>query len=260
MHKAFQCPTDEDSWATINDCEECGHRCMPIPVLRALWSTFLGREAQNHYHADSKAISVTQTIGCIRRAVLEKQIDYTMPPSRLIPMFVGTAVHNQIEKSTHSGASMVRGHSTDGAEVEANIDLGDCYTLRGTADYINPKAGEIWDWKFTAFVPKEPRSGVEEQVSIYAEMFSHYKLEDAAVCYMSGLDYRLFPLDIQEGALEKCVGRALKIKAVLELDSMEAIGSLEPEGKDINYSKKTACDYCPQAIRLACECVDFVGE
>jgi hypothetical protein len=253
MRKAFQCPTDVDSWATINDCEECENQCMPIPVLRSLWGTFLGREAQNHYHADRKALSVTQCLGCLRQAVYEKLIDYTMPPQRMIPIFVGTAVHAQIEKYSYPGVSMQRGHSTDGAEVEASINIGDGYTLRGTADYIDKKNKQIWDWKFTSFLPKEPRQGVEEQLSIYAEMFAHYNLDEANVFYISGFDYKPFPLELQEGALEKCTARALRIKAVLELDSMEAIGLLEPEGKDISYGKKTACDYCPQAIRLACQ-------
>lgn len=253
MRKAFQCPTDVDSWATIDDCEECPNQCMPIPVLRAMWSTFLGKEAMSHYHNDAKAISVTQCLGCIRRAVLDTQVDYTSPPESMISMFVGTAVHAQIEKSSCLGLSMKQGHSTDGVEVEASIDLGDGYTLRGTADYIDKKAKQIWDWKFTGFLPKEPRQNVEEQISIYAEMFSRYNLNEAGVFYMSPFDYKPFPIELQSGALEDCISRALEIKAVLESESKEAYGSLELEGEDILYGKKTACDYCPQAIRIACQ-------
>lgn len=254
--KYFCCPHDTDDWHSIEDCEACPTPCEPLPILRAKWRAFVGHTAAEHYHADPHSISITGVLpgACIRQTALQNLIDYAETPAALHARWVGTCIHEAIAAAGSPGYYWKEGRLPEGSEVQMSEDLGDGFTLDGTLDAVDGRF--ITDWKFKGFMPREGLDAVAPQLNAYMEM-AGIEREPRAVA-ISPYEVREFALERIKGALAACRERALMVKAV----QMEErpVSWLPAEGKQIKFSKgKTMCDYCPEAIRVACAAADQEG-
>lgn len=228
---AFRCPHDPDSWSTLKDCSACPNRCAPMPVLRAIWDTNID---EGHYHADPKVISVTQTLGCIRKGFLTAVHQYTEAPVDLVSRFIGTAVHAQIERS----AEGVKGER---AETVFRSDLGDGFSFAGSCDHISQVA--VTDFKVTSYVPAKIKPEHEEQAQIYRAMDGASPPPE--VCYIGFGSVETYLADLPEDdeALQRALARAKLIKQAIMGEIEQS--ALPAEGLDRKFGTKTECDYCP---------------
>lgn len=236
--KAFKCPHDEDSWATLQTCEQCPVKCAPIQLMRAVWEDEVEDDG---YHADPMAISVTQTLGCIRKGYLTAAHDYPETLERLLAMWIGSTIHARLEAA---------GGPDDQVEETFSIDLGDGYTFKGSVDVIDTRA--VLDWKSTGHVPTKPHADNIKQLHIYRSMAGADVPPE--VCYIGFKGVSTFLLDIpaDDSELKRALTRARKIKAVL-MGKADPV-SLTKEGVDKAFGRKTECDYCP-VVNL-CEAVE----
>lgn len=234
--KAFQCPHDSDSWATLEDCQACRTRCAPMPLMRALWQDEIEDDG---YHADPKVISVTQVLGCIRKAYLTATLEFAEEPLRFLARWIGSTIHARLERTAVA---------SEKTETTYRMDLGDGFSFAGTVDHEDAEA--IRDWKFTSYVPKEPRPDNVRQLQIYRQL-AKAKVPPE-VCYIGTKDVQNFLLDLKDD--DEDLDWALARAAVLKTALMGELApeQLPPEGRDIQYGRdKTACDYCP--VREQCE-------
>ncbi len=227
--KAFKCPHEEDSWATLETCERCPVKCAPIQLMRAVWEDSV---LDDGYHADPKAISVTQTLGCIRKGFLTAANDYPETLERLLAMWIGSTIHTRLEAA---------GGLDDQVEETFSVDMEDGYTFKGSVDLIDNRA--ITDWKSTGNVPMKPRPDNIRQLHIYRALAG--VVVPPEVCYIGFKGVSTFLLDIpaDDSELQRALTRARKIKAVL-MGQADPI-SLPREGVDKPFGRKTECDYCP---------------
>ncbi len=236
--RGFRCPHDPDSWATLDTCTTCPARCAPLQVARALWQDEVEDDG---YHNDPKVISVTQTLGCIRKGFLTAEHEYVEEIAAMLARWVGTLVHARLEKAAGPD---------DQVEKTFTIDLGDGFSFSGTVDLIEP--GVMADWKYTGRIPMEPRPSHEAQLRIYRALAA---LDvPAEVRYISSKEVEQYliacPNDTKD--LDRAIERGLLIKGAL-------MGRIEPkdlprEGLHTAFGTKTECDYCP--VRVECDAVE----
>ncbi len=245
---SFHCPDQPLNWKDINDCRGCLKRCLPLPLLKALWQDEVIGD-KNHYHNDPKSISVTTTQGCLLKSFLEKTEDYAEDPKRLVARWSGTKLHKAIEDHNP--------YSDDGeAEVRVQRDLSRGYKLDGSVDWVDGD-GNVCDWKTVQSQRKTYDEKHAEQLQIYQEMVD----ADGGHMMVSGNNY-VWQLDRKGVAVHKthavpdamtrCVVRAESLIEALESKD----GSLLPrEGKSVKFFRSTLCDFC----QFVDECEDFGG-
>jgi hypothetical protein len=227
---SFHCPDNEFLARNIDDCEACDHKCLSIETLRLIWKTeFI--DGADHYHNDPKVVSVTETMGCLRRAYYDRSEDYTEAPASMLARVDGTNVHSAYERANNDGNS----------EVALSMDLGAGYSLKGTADRLTNEY--VADYKTMQGVRKTYDENNAIQLSIYDEMAGGPERELIVIQRSHGKEQRHYVHRV-EGALDKAVARAHElINAIDEGD----VSMLSPEGRDRNvgFTGKPMCNWCP---------------
>jgi len=153
---------------------------------------------ENEYH-------VTDAIGPPLITKFKRENPYYVYPDSLMPMFIGTAVHEKIEEDAARLA-----HSDLGDhEVRGQYDFGP-FKLVGTMDYVNRSKKLILDykclgaWKTRQLLDKAANNGDDEyfhQINVYRAAFYpeaetlrlHVFLKD-----FSGNAQRMYKLKRQE--------------------------------------------------------------
>jgi hypothetical protein len=266
----FHCPGKPWLWKDISGCEACEDRCLSIETLRMIWQVeFI--DGADHYHNDPKAISVTETMGCLRRAYYDRNEDYAEAPPALLARVDGTNVHSAYERANNDGMS----------EVELSLDLGGGYSLRGTADRITDDY--VADYKTMSGVRKTYDEKNAVQLTIYDEMAKGrfvtcdacdgeggsgaHPLELCSKCGGDGQFYidepgrkllviqrshgkeKIHEVHRVEGALSRATVRAKALIDVLEVSHLigKFAADIPPEGRDmkVGFRGNVACDYCP---------------
>lgn len=219
---------------SLSACEACEDRCKPIEQVRLAWR--YGVTDPDHYHADPKVISVTETLLCLRKPVLERMVDYAESVEALAPRSTGTAMHVAYQDANDDGAS----------EVGLAESLSRGYLLRGTADRLT---GEyVMDYKSMDSFRKTVDRQHEEQLSIYAQMAGGGRKLLLAQMTRKGLN--IMEVEEIDGALDNCIQRAEQIIDALEAGDPSLV---PPAGREIKFNRNRQCDYCPYEVRQECE-------
>jgi len=231
----FHCPGKPWLWKDIAGCEACEDRCLSIETLRMIWQVeFI--DGADHYHNDPKAISVTETMGCLRRAYYDRNEDYAEAPPALLARVDGTNVHSAYERANNDGMS----------EVELSLDLGDGYSLRGTADRITDDY--VADYKTMSGVRKTYDEKNAVQLSIYDEMAGGGPRQLLVIQRSHGKE-KIHEVHRVDGALSRATVRAQALIDVLEGSRLigRFAADIPPEGQDmkVGFRGNVACDYCP---------------
>ncbi len=130
-------------------CPPCG---FSYPVLKSIFATRDDRSEEVH---------VTDLIGCLRKAYYTKSRGEIKFVHEIMSMWVGIAVHNQIEKDL-----------ADDPYFETEVPVG-TGSVEGRIDLIERGTETIYDLKTTAFLNPNrqlPYGNHAEQVNLYREM------------------------------------------------------------------------------------------
>ena len=242
--KGFTCEQTPWSLATIKDCEKCSKPCMPIEVLRALWIENF--ETPHEYHSDPKVVSLTTSIGCLRKAYYDRTQDYGEVPQKLMARATGTVLHRWLEEK-----------SPEGAEVVYDYLLSRGYMFKATADVSTP--GVVKDYKTVdrptktlggAVFHHEDGTKVHQhcyQLSAIADMMELVLGDDVgelSIIQVSRKDAVTHDAYRVPGALNYCVERAELLIDALEAGSVKA---LPRDGESIRFYRSTMCGFCPFA-------------
>jgi len=244
----FHCPDSPLAWKDIDDCRDCSNRCLPLPLLKALWQDEVVGDPE-HYHNNPKSISVTTTQGCLLKAYLERTNDYAEQPGKLVARWSGTKLHKAIEDANQDGI--------DGeAEVRVQRDLSRGYVLDGCVDWVNCN-GDVCDWKTVQSQRRTYDEKHAEQLQIYHDMIDM----DRGVNLLAGDNY-VWQLDrkgvavhkthTMPEAMDRCIVRAESLVEALESND----GSILPrEGLGVKFFRMTLCDFC----NFKDECTELGG-
>jgi hypothetical protein len=219
----FNCPGEPWSQVTIKDCEACDHKCLPIEILRLIWKW--GMPEDGHYHSNPMVISVTEAIGCLRKAFYNKTLDYTEEAEALLPRVRGSIFHKAIEDC----------QPDDMSEVGLGCDLTNGYTLMGSVDRLSDR---IKDWKTCARPKKTYHDNEAMQLNVYEQMSRSQGgmvKEIVQVGLEKGTDgnrVAVHQVHEIEDALDKIKGRANKLVAALVAGDVEM---LDKEGLGIKF-------------------------
>ena len=197
------CPLD-DKPKKIETCLSCLHDVCDIPSLRSRLAGIF-KTYENEYH-------VTDAIGPPLITKFKRENPYYVYPDSLMPMFIGTAVHEKIEEDNAHEVGWEE-YFDQGPmfkhEATGRYNLGP-YTLVGTMDYIDYDRKLILDykclgaWKTRQLLDKAANNGDDEyfhQLNVYRAAFYpeaetlrlHVFLKD-----FSGNAQRMYKLDRQE--------------------------------------------------------------
>ena len=203
---------------------------MQIETLRLLWKVEFV-DAADHYHEDPKSISVTETMGCLRRAYYDRALKYAVEPETLKARVWGTIIHEAREKANPDGHS----------EVRLSVDLGNGYTLDGTADRLTDDY--VLDYKTMDNPRKTYDVDNATQLSIYDEMAGG-EPRSLQVLQDGRRKEQVHEVHRVDNALEAAKERALEI-----IDAVEAKcpTMLAREGAQtmMKFTKKPMCNWCP---------------
>ena len=242
---AFHCPGDKWAWKKIADCRKCEHPCFgSLEWVEVVWAeTF---EKEDHYHDDPMVVSVTETLGCLRKAWYQRTMDYAEAPEKLLARVTGSHMHWLAEM-----------HNIKGSEVAYDHELSRGYRLKGTADVSLP--GIVKDYKTVDRPTKSLGGGVRikedgtkvhincEQLSVYAdlkELQGEDEVETLEIIQVGRKAIATHDAYRVPGALATCIERAeLLIDAVAKPDD----DFLPKEGMDIKFFRAKMCDFCPFA-------------
>ena len=175
----------------VSTCLSCQLDVCDIPSMRSRLAGIF-KTYENEYH-------VTDAIGPPLITKFKRENPYYVYPDSLMPMFIGTAVHEKIEKHNERLRH----------EIPGRHDFGD-FTLVGTMDYVDPDRKLILDykvlgaWKTKALLDKAANNGDDEyfhQLNVYRAAFYpeaetlrlHVFLKD-----FSGNAQRMYKLKRQE--------------------------------------------------------------
>ena len=240
----FHCPGKPWLWKEIAGCEACDDRCMCIETIRMIWQVEFVDNA-DHYHNDDKSISVTETMGCLRRAYFERKEDYAETPQSMLARVDGTNVHSAYERANSDGRS----------EVPLSVELGDGYFLRGTADRL---AGDyVADYKTMQGVRKTYDESNAVQLSTYDEMAGGGPRRLLVIQRSHGKE-QVHEVHRVDGALERAIVRAKALIDVLEVSRLVGgfAADIPPEGREmkVGFRGNVLCEYCPH--RDACDALE----
>jgi len=224
----FHCPGEPWSVATQDDCDKCQDPCMPIELTRLVRAH--GLDPVDHYHANPMVISVTETLGCLRKAYYNKTVDYTEELKKLLPRVTGTIIHKAIEDA----------QVDDCSEVQLGRQLSNGYSLMGSVDRLSDT---IKDWKTV----DRPRKTVSErdirQLNTYRLMSKRKGEVPMEVIQLSRKDFAIHEIPEMDNALDDAVERAeMLIEALVAKD----VDLLPKEGPTIKINPRcTECWGCP---------------
>ena len=196
----------DDKPKKTSSCLSCPLDVCDIPSMRSRLAGIF-KTYENEYH-------VTDAIGPPLITKFKRENPYYVYPDSLMPMFIGTAVHEKIEAENWEGESpeekLIREKLGEGwHEVRGEYQLGP-YKLVGTMDYVNRSKKLILDykclgaWKTRQLLDKAANNGDDEyfhQLNVYRAAFYpeaetlrlHVFLKD-----FSGNAQRMYKLDRQE--------------------------------------------------------------
>lgn len=138
--------TDEClSCALRNDGGPCGYS---YPLLKAM---FAGQESDQRRNE----IHVSDIKGCLRKAYLDKTDPKPTYVHKMIPLFVGIAVHKVVEMAVEDDPNV---------QAEVPVEIGN---VLGRIDFIS--GDTMWDIKTTRWMTpsKLPYGEHESQINIY---------------------------------------------------------------------------------------------
>lgn len=219
---------------SIEACGACPSRCAPIEQVRLVWRhTNIDR---THYHNDPNHVSVTETQNCLLKSALARTVDYSETIGDCWKRVVGTLLHVGLEMANQDGQS----------EVRVSEPIGRGYYLTGTMDRCTDEY--IMDYKSMDSFRKTVDEQHVEQLSIYREMCGHDG--DLLLAQVTRKGINVIDLEPINGALSACRERAREL-----IDAVESgdLHHLPPLGRQIKFFRARQCDYCPHAIKSACD-------
>jgi len=136
-------------------CRDCSGRSQPVKV--ALEHAAKRRESKYTYELLAAMLATVQDRGeristttltskCLRSETLIRTTDYEQDPDRMYASFRGTMFHGQLERHFHPQAI---------AEARFHVlNFEGMGAFSGSPDLVDPKAGTLYDYKFTKENPR----------------------------------------------------------------------------------------------------------
>jgi len=179
--------------------DECrGERCLhPLHILKYM--------ARNEALREGIEYSATSILGCARRQVLQKRVDFYEDPDANVARFVGDAVHEMshallLGEPGYVGETRI--WATVGLRAGRDFEAVPGEAPRGRDFRLSGKADQRWfdsrvvDLKSTGKIPNAPRADHVAQINIYAWMMRYgedefgrplnLNIDRGSVVYVSG--------------------------------------------------------------------------
>ena len=137
---------------------------------------------------DANTWRVTELIGCVRKARLQRTVQYALTPKQAFWMWRGSLVHQMLEDHQPDEVLL--------AEKRLFAKLGKI-TLTGKPDALLA-GNHLADYKSTDRLPREPREHHIDQLNVYAWLLAQNGMhaESAEIVYVTMMEPRRLPVEL----------------------------------------------------------------
>lgn len=175
-------------------------------------------------------LSVTELLGCPRKAVWSRQRTFYDTPDNMWLKWRGTAFHRALQLEDLNGTSI--------AEQRFFRELPNGVVISGQPDLIYPAQYLLLDYKSTKRVPTKPYEGHTLQVNAYRWLVEQeIPILNLEIVYLDMTQVRRIPVELLENKpmLDILCNKAEQIQDGLDGFDVDPVGE----------SGRWQCPYCP---------------
>jgi CRISPR-associated protein Cas4 len=229
----FMCPVENEIVSPKTCIAHAVDKGKDLPAMGCHFTPKLLREIAKQIveteSFDANTWRVTELIGCVRKARLQRTVQYALTPKQAFWMWRGSLIHAMLEDH-HPDEVLL-------AEKRLFVKVGKI-TLTGKPDALLV-GNHLADYKSTERLPREPRDHHIDQLNVYAWLLAQngMTVQSAEIVYISMMEPRRLLVQLAKladtQAYIEAQARRLTLKRLpVRVETWE-------------------CGYC--AVRIACE-------
>lgn len=229
----FMCPVQNETVSPKTCIAHAVDKGKDLPALGCHFTPKLLREIAKQIAEtesfDANTWRVTELIGCVRKARLQRIVHYALTPKQAFWMWRGSLIHAMLEEHQPDEVLL--------AEKRLFARVGKI-TLTGKPDALLV-GNHLADYKSTDRLPREPREHHIAQLNVYAWLLAQNGMsaQSAEIIYVSMMEPRR--MLVQLAALANT-------QAFIEAQVRRLMQKRLPSREET-----WECGYC--AVRIACE-------
>ena len=188
----FMCPIENEIVSPKTCIAHAVEKGKDLPVLGCHFTPKLLREIAKQIAEtelfDANTWRVTELIGCIRKARLQRTVQYALTPKQAFWMWRGSLIHAMLEDHRPDEVLL--------AEKRLFAKVGKV-TLTGKPDALLT-GNHLADYKSTERLPREPHDHHIAQLNVYAWLLAQNRLrvQSAEIVYISMMEPRRMPVPL----------------------------------------------------------------